>query len=177
MVNTGRPPARVVVVTGVGGVGKTTVGRLLAAELGAGFCDGDWLHPPCNVEKMRAGHPLDDSDRAPWLRALATHIGRTLERGGRQVVCCSALKRAYRDVLDVSPHVYFAHLTADPDLVRDRLAHRQGHFFPASLTDSQFADLEPLAPAERGTTLSAAPPPERIVANLLRLLHDPAGAA
>ncbi|MFE5406340.1 gluconokinase [Streptomyces sp. NPDC056580] len=176
MVSTGRPPPRVVVVTGVGGVGKTTVGRLLAAELDADFCDGDWLHPPHNVEKMRAGHPLDDGDRAPWLRALAAHIEGTLERGGRQVVCCSALKKAYRDVLAVSPHVFFAHLTADPDLIRARLADRSGHFFPASLTDSQFADLEPLAPGERGATLHAAPPPERIVADLLRLLRGPATA-
>ncbi|WP_406212039.1 gluconokinase [Streptomyces canus] len=176
MVNNDHPPARVVVLTGVGGVGKTTVGRLLAAELGADFCDGDWLHPPSNVEKMQAGHPLDDEDRAPWLRALAAHIEQTLECGGREVVCCSALKRAYRDILALSPDVFFAHLTADPDLVRTRLAHRSGHFFPASLTDSQFADLEPLAPGERGTTLSAAPPPERIVADLLRLLHGPATA-
>lgn len=174
MERTKPPRGRVVVVTGVGGAGKTTVGRLLADALGADFCDGDWLHPPANVEKMRAGRPLDDADRAPWLRALADRIGRTLAAGGTGVVCCSALKRAYRDVLALSPDVFFAHLAADPALVGRRLAVRSGHFFPATLAGSQFAALEPLAPDERGATLDAAAPPEHIVADLLTALRVPA---
>jgi gluconolactonase len=132
------------VVMGVSGAGKTTVGRPLANFLGADFVDGDDLHSDAARAKMSAGHPLDDSDRWPWL----DRIGATLreERGGRgAVVACSALRRAYRDRLRaaVGPRLRFVYLKASPELMRPRVAGRKGHFMPASLVDSQFAALEP----------------------------------
>jgi gluconokinase len=138
-----------IVVMGVTGSGKSTVGEALAERLGVRYADADDFHPEANVAKMSAGTPLDDDDRWPWLRAigewLATHDG---------VASCSALKRSYRDALrERAPDVFFVHLHGDRETVRRRVAGRSGHFMPESLVDSQFAALEPLDADERGVVL------------------------
>jgi len=133
-----------VVVMGVSGAGKTTFGRPLANVLGADFIDGDDLHSDAARTKMSAGHPLDDSDRWPWLDRIGAALKE--DRGGRgAVAACSALRRAYRDRLraGVGPRLRFVYLKASPELMRARVAGRKGHFMPASLVDSQFAALEP----------------------------------
>lgn len=133
-----------IVVMGVSGAGKSTVGALLAERLGWPFEDGDAFHPPANVEKMRAGTPLTDEDRWPWLRAIAARIASARGQGKGVVIACSALKRAYRDVLrDGQADIRFVHLTGEPALIMARQAARQGHYMPASLVASQFATLEP----------------------------------
>ena len=151
-------PAVVAIVSGVSGSGKSTVGSELARELGVPFLDGDELHPPANIAKMAAGHPLDDADRAPWLAALAARISAMAQvRGG--VIACSALKRSYRDVLRAaSPGVCFVQLVLDRAAALDRVAHRTGHFMPAALVDSQLAGFEPLQPDEPGIALDATHP-------------------
>ncbi len=139
-----------VVVMGVAGSGKTTVGRGLADALGVPFVDGDDLHPPANIAKMARGAPLDDDDRRPWLEA----VGAWLAERPAGVVACSALKRSYRDLLrTAAPGAVFLHLSADRDAIVERVADRPGHFMPASLVDSQFADLEPLGGDEAGATI------------------------
>lgn len=155
-----------VVVMGVSGCGKTTVGRLLAARLGAAFVDGDGLHSAANVAKMHAGVPLTDADRAPWLQ----RVGETLAAAGDApiVVACSALKRAYRDaILRRDSQAFFLHLAAPRALIAQRLAERHGHFMPATLLASQFAALEPLAPQEPGATIDVGPAPEAVAAAAL----------
>jgi gluconokinase len=143
-----------VVVMGVTGCGKSTVGAALAARLGVPYADGDGFHNAANVAKMSAGVPLDDEDRWPWLRAIGAWLA---ARDG--VVSCSALKRAYRDVLrEQAPDTFFVHLHGDRDTVRRRVAGRAAHFMPASLVDSQFAALEPLGADEHGVTLDLAAP-------------------
>jgi gluconokinase len=133
----------VVVLMGVSGSGKTSVGVPLAAALGGEFVEGDDYHPPANVAKMRQGIPLDDADRRPWLEILAAEIGRWLAAGRTVVLACSALKRSYRAILRGGrPEVRFVHLKGDPALIRARLAQRRGHYMPASLLDSQLATLE-----------------------------------
>ena len=133
----------VVVLMGVSGSGKTSVGVPLAAALGGEFVEGDDYHPPANVAKMRQGIPLDDADRRPWLETLAAEIGRWLAAGRTVVLACSALKRSYRAILRGGrPEVRFVHLKGDPALIRARLAQRRGHYMPASLLDSQLATLE-----------------------------------
>src|SRR5262245_29366473 len=136
----------IVVLMGVTGSGKTTLGQLLADQLGWTFVEGDTFHPPENVRKMHRGEPLTDADRAPWLRALRARIDELVAAGRSAVVACSALKQAYRDVLaDGRPEVVFVHLTAPAAVIRDRLDHRREHFMPAALLDSQLATLEPPA--------------------------------
>jgi gluconokinase len=137
----------VVIVMGVSGSGKTTVGRLLAAELGWSFLEGDDLHPRANVEKMAAGLPLDDGDRLPWLQALREVIDRCLASGEGAVLTCSALRRSYRQILGTDrPEVALVHLRGTFEQIDGRLAARQGHFMPRSLLASQLAALE--APTE-----------------------------
>jgi gluconokinase len=139
---TTRPIA--VIAMGVSGCGKSTLGALLADRLGWAFEDGDAFHPPQNVEKMRAGTPLTDDDRWPWLDAIVARIARARAEGGGVVIACSALKRAYRDRLRAGAgDVRFLHLTGDPALIMARQAARTGHYMPASLLASQFATLEP----------------------------------
>lgn len=161
----------VVVVMGVAGSGKTTVGRALAARLGVPYAEADDFHPPENIRKMSAGHPLTDEDRWPWLQAIAAWI--SAQSGG--VVTCSALKRAYRDLLrGASTPVWFLHLTGDRALLAERISSRSGHFMPPALLDSQLADLEPLANDEPGIAVDIAASPEEIVETAVRALRQPA---
>ncbi|WP_366916001.1 gluconokinase [uncultured Nocardioides sp.] len=147
------PP--LVVVMGVSGCGKSTVGEALARRLDVAFTDGDDLHPPANVEKMRAGTPLDDDDRWPWLDAVGGWLAERRTSGG--VVACSALKRAYRDRLrDQAPAAVHVHLHGDRELIGRRQAARGQHFMPPGLLDSQFATLEPLGVDEAGVVLDVA---------------------
>ena len=158
----------IVVVMGVSGVGKTTVGSLLAERLGWPFVEGDEFHPAANVEKMRRGEPLDDADRAPWLRALRERIDELAAAGRSAVVTCSALKAAYRDELARGrPELRFVWLVAPPDQIRARLRGRHGHFMPADLLASQLATLEPPDDAIR---VDAMQPPEEIVAAIRRAI-------
>lgn len=149
------PAAHVAVVMGVAGSGKTTVGREAARRLGWQFQEGDALHPPENVAKMRSGHPLDDNDRAPWLAAIAARIDEWRRAGDRGIVTCSALKRRYRDVIIGSRQdVRLVYLDGPRALLAERLAGRSGHFMPASLLDSQLETLEPPSPDENALTIS-----------------------
>ncbi|MEU8777521.1 gluconokinase [Streptomyces sp. NPDC048606] len=164
---------RVIVVMGVAGTGKTTVGRLLAEALGLPYAEGDAFHPPANVAKMSAGTPLDDADRRPWLDAIAAWI---LDRSGQGggVVAASCLKRAYRDRLRrTAPAAVFVHLTGDRELIEGRMAARTGHFMPTSLLDSQFATLEPLGADERGVAVDVGGTPREITARALAALRAP----
>ncbi|WP_420078240.1 gluconokinase [Streptomyces sp. JL4002] len=153
---------RVIVVMGVAGTGKTTVGRLLAQSLGVPYAEGDAFHPAANVAKMSAGVPLDDTDRQPWLDAIGEWIrNRAGHSGG--VVAASSLKRAYRDRLRAAaPGAVFVHLTGDRPLIEQRMADRRGHFMPTTLLDSQFATLEPLQDDEPGVVVEVSGTPEEI---------------
>ncbi|MCV7424478.1 gluconokinase [Mycobacterium yunnanensis] len=139
---------RPIVVMGVSGSGKSTVGAALAQRLRVPFADADDFHPAANIAKMTAGHALDDDDRRPWLDTIGTWLADHADGG---VMSCSALKRAYRDQLrEHLADVEFLHLAGTPEVIGRRQASRPGHFMPASLLASQFATLEPLAPDERG---------------------------
>ena len=153
----------VVIVMGVAGSGKTTVGRLLAAQMGWDFLDADDFHPAANVEKMRHGIALTDADREPWLAALATRILGLGAQGRSAVLACSALKQAYRDRLNVDATVRFVHLTGDPALIRRRIEDRQRHYAHANLLVSQLTTLE--APAGV-PSFDVAESPEQIVASI-----------
>jgi len=132
----------VILLMGVTGSGKTTVGQALAESLQWQFADADDFHPASNVAKMRAGIPLDDADRAPWLAALRTQIDKWLHAGTNAVLACSALKQAYRDELVVSPGVRIVYLRARSDLIEERLKERHGHYMDPNLLPSQFSTLE-----------------------------------
>lgn len=141
-------PSLALVVMGVSGCGKTAVGSLLAQRLGARFVDADDLHPPANVEKMRAGIPLDDADRAGWLQRLNAELRECAAAGEPVVLACSALKQRYRDALAAGvPGLRFVHLVGSREVIAARLAGRQHRYMPATLLDSQFATLEPPADA------------------------------
>ncbi len=156
---------------GVTGVGKTTVGRLLAERLGARFLEGDAYHPPANVAKMRSGIPLGDADRWPWLEAIRADLARAIAAGETVVVACSALKRAYRDRLRAAgPGVRFVHLEGDPALIAARLARRRGHYMPPSLLPSQLATLEDPRGEPDVLAVSIEGPPEAIVEAVLAAL-------
>lgn len=153
-------PIRVIVVMGVAGSGKTTVGRLVADKLGWSFDDADDFHPPANVAKMSAGQPLNDEDRAPWLAAIREHISGALKRDEGAVVTCSALKQAYRDVLNVDPQrVKFVHLHGSRELLWERISARENHFMKPAMLDSQLATLEV---PEDALVVDIAPAPEVI---------------
>jgi gluconokinase len=160
----GQPtPPPLVLVMGVSGAGKSTVGRLLAARLGVAFADADEFHPAANIGKMSSGQPLTDEDRWPWLDAIGAWLDARGAAGGG-VVTCSALKRAYRDrLVRGRPAVRLLHLHGDPALIAARQAARPGHFMPASLMASQFATLEAPGTEENPITLSVEATPEAIV--------------
>lgn len=153
---------------GVSGCGKTTVAALLAARFGWEFEEGDDLHPASNVAKMHAGHPLADADRWPWLEKVAEWIETQLDSGRNGVITCSALKRSYREVLNRrGTGVEFVYLAGSVELVSARLAARHGHFMPASLLASQFADLEEPADDEPAIRIGIGPAPQRIVKQIV----------
>ena len=158
---------RRLVIMGVSGCGKSSVGAGLATRLGLNYRDGDDLHPPENVAKMRAGMPLTDADRWPWL----DRVGQVFLANAPVIVGCSALKRAYRDRIRTAAGgpVTFVHLAGSQEVIAARMALRQGHYMPLSLLDSQFAALEPPA-AEEAITVSIDQPLEAIVADILRQL-------
>lgn len=156
---------------GVSGSGKTTTGQALAALMNWPFVEGDAFHPAANVRKMAEGTPLDDTDRAPWLQALADQIAASQARGESLVLGCSALKRAYRDILrSGAPRVRFLHIHGPRELLAERLNHRAGHFFPPKLLESQLATLEPLQPDEDGVMVDLALPVHDQVRLAVRLL-------
>ncbi len=156
------------VVMGVSGTGKSTVGQLLAERLGRPLIEGDDLHPEANKAKMHAGIPLTDEDRGPWLRAVRDAMDAA---GGSTVVACSSLRRTYRDILRTAGgRVRFAHLVAEPDELAERMADRTGHFMPVTLLASQLATLEPLQPDEDGVTIPSLPDPEATTSALVRAL-------
>lgn len=142
------------VVMGVSGCGKSEVGQRLAQALDVRFLEGDAYHSPSNVAKMAAGIPLDDADRADWLRALQAEIAQARAGGAGLVLACSALKRRYRDLLRAAaPDLRFAHLSGPRELIAERMLARTAHYMPASLLASQLRDLEPLEPDESGVVL------------------------
>jgi carbohydrate kinase (thermoresistant glucokinase family) len=156
---------------GVSGAGKSTVGEALAARLGWRYEDGDAFHPESNVAKMRAGHPLTDEDRWPWLRAIADEIDRVCQADGHVIIACSALRRAYRDVLLHGRNdVRLVFLDGSEPLIGDRLSQRKGHFMPPGLLASQFATLEPPDATERAVRVSIDAPVETIVNDVLNQL-------
>ena len=158
----------IILLMGVSGSGKSTVGRLLADTLGWTFCDADDLHPPANLEKMRQGIPLEDTDRMPWLQLLADRIDGWLLHGTDAVMACSALRESYRRMLVPDPtRVRVVHLTGDFSLIEARLRTRSGHFMPPALLRSQFEALE--APAD-AIVVDVALPPEEIVARIVGAL-------
>ena len=150
-----------IVVMGVSGCGKSSVGIALAEALGARFIDGDDLHPEANKAKMSAGIPLDDSDRWPWLDL----VGQELAAGSATVIACSALKRAYRDrIRTAAPNTFFVHLDGSREILAQRLGARTGHFMPVTLLDSQLAILEPLGSDEASVVIDIDQPITQIIA-------------
>jgi gluconokinase len=169
-------PTITVVVMGVSGSGKTTVALRLVGGLGWPFVEGDEFHPADNVAKMHSGHALDDDDRWPWLEAVARWIGEREAAAEDAVVTCSALKRSYRDVLRRDhPSVWFAHVSASPTALRERVETRGGHYMPASLLDSQLATLEPLDPDEPGITMTSEGSPDEAAWRVLDALRRERG--
>jgi gluconokinase len=161
-----------IVVMGVSGSGKSTVGALLATALGAPFHDADDLHPSVNKEKMRAGIPLDDEDRDSWLKLVGQVMRQDLEVGRPPVVACSALKRAYRDLLRAeAPSAVFVHLAGSKRVVRARMGNRQHEFMPNSLLDSQYETLEPPGDDEAHFDADLTLGPAELVALITEELH------
>ena len=157
-----RPAA--IIVMGVSGSGKSTIGALLAEALGWPFADADGFHPAANVAKMAAGQPLTDADRWPWLDAIAAHIGASRTAGQPVVVACSALRRAYRERLRAGHgDLIFLHLAGAPEVIATRQAARQGHFMPPSLMASQFATLEDTAEEADAVTVSVSASPHEVL--------------
>jgi carbohydrate kinase (thermoresistant glucokinase family) len=166
------PQAFVLVVMGVSGAGKTTLATGLAKALNVPFQEGDALHPPANVAKMKAGQALSDEDRAPWLARVKEWIDTQLDKDQSSVITCSALKRAYRDVLRADrASVVLVYIDGDQNLIHRRLGERRGHFMSASLLASQFATLEPPALDEHPIVVSAGNAPSEQVRQAIELLH------
>jgi gluconokinase len=160
---------RRIVIMGVSGCGKSTVGAALSDALGIPYREGDDLHPPANIAKMRAGEALTDADRWPWLDLVA----QDLAAQAPVILGCSALRRAYRDRIreGAGGPVCFVHLAGSPALIATRMAARSGHFMPASLLDSQFASLEPPEPDEEAITVDIDQPLDRLVEDILRQMR------
>ena len=159
------------VIFGVSGAGKTTVGKLLAQDLGWQFLEADEFHPAANIEKMRSGHPLMDEDRWPWLERLREQIKRHIAASENAVLACSALKRAYRERLRISEEVKFVFLRGDYALIAKQLRHRHGHFMNPALLRSQFADLEEPKPDENALTIVLGRTPQELVKEIKTKLH------
>ncbi|MET8265871.1 gluconokinase [Micromonospora arida] len=171
----GARPTRHVVVMGVSGAGKTTVARGIGVATGLTFAEADEFHSPQNVARMRSGVPLDDTTRWPWLRDIAGWITDRGAEGRSTVLACSALKRSYRDVLRQGPlRVDFVHLDGPVEVIRARLARREGHYMPATLLESQLATLEPAQPDESVLVLDVSLAPEALVAAAVKGLGLPA---
>jgi carbohydrate kinase (thermoresistant glucokinase family) len=171
-----QPP--ILVIMGVSGSGKSTVARPLAARLGWTFQEGDALHPAANIAKMKAGVALDDADRAPWLAAICAWIDGQIAAGAPSVITCSALKRAYRDQLRAGrPQVGLVYLRGSEALIAGRVAARVGHFMPASLLDSQFADLEEPDVDENPVVIDIDQPVEAQVSDIVVALGLEAAAS
>ena len=165
----------VLVLMGVSGCGKTTVAQILAERLHWAFEEGDALHPQANVDKMAAGHPLTDADRAPWLAKVADWVDARLDAGECGVITCSALKRSYRALIDRrGSRIVFVYLHGSRELIASRLAGRKGHFMPASLLDTQFATLEEPVAGEPVLRVEIGATPEIIAANIVAALGLPA---
>jgi gluconokinase len=161
------------IVMGVSGSGKTTVGERLAFRLGWPYEDADQFHPASNIAKMSAGHPLTDEDRWPWLKAIAAEIDRNCDAGKQLVVGCSALKRAYRDVLvHGRAEIRLVYLEGTQAQIADRLGRRKGHFMPPGLLSSQFKTLEPPTPDEHAIKVSIDGTADAIVDDILRQLRS-----
>jgi gluconokinase len=162
---------RQVVVMGVSGVGKTTVATGISTTLGWTFAEGDAFHPEANVAKMASGQPLTDDDRWPWLRSIGDWMSEEIAAGRSSVVTCSALRRAYRDLLrERRPEVVFCHLVAGEDLIGERMVRRTDHYMPASLLPSQLAALEPLEPDEPGAVVSVEGGADEVIARAIAAL-------
>jgi carbohydrate kinase (thermoresistant glucokinase family) len=162
-----------IIVMGVSGAGKSTVGSLLAKRLGRILIEGDSLHPPRNIEKMKHGTPLNDADRTPWLKAIAARIDAARQVNAPIVVTCSALKRAYRALLTAGhSDVDFVYLKGSKELIARRIAARSEHFMPPELLDSQFSDLEEPAPDEPSVAAPIDPPPAQIVESIVAMLSS-----
>jgi gluconokinase len=161
----------IIIIFGVSGAGKTTVGKLLARQLGWRFIEADDFHPEANVEKMRSGHPLTDEDRWPWLERLQQQIEQLLSARENAVLACSALKRAYRDRLHVNDEVKFVFLRGNYALIEKELRSRHGHFMDANLLQSQFDDLEEPQPDENVLTIELGGTPKEIVEEIEAKLH------
>jgi len=162
---------KILVVMGVSGSGKTTIGTQLALALRWNFEDADWFHPTRNIDKMHAGIPLTDEDRAPWLIGIADFIDQARLGGHHAVVTCSALKRRYRTVIIGNrPDVRLIYLKGDMELIGRRIATRHEHFMPATLLQSQFDALEEPGPDENPVVVSVEPRPREIVAQILDAL-------
>jgi gluconokinase len=163
----------IAVLMGVSGSGKTTIARGVAEREGWALIEGDAFHPPANVAKMHAGTPLTDGDRWPWLQAIALEIDAMRARGQSAVVACSALKRAYRDILiGDRPDVVLVYLRGSKQLIANRLVVRTKHFMPPALLDSQFATLEEPSEEEHPVVVSIAPAPDVIVDQVVRQLKE-----
>lgn len=161
----------VVVLMGVSGSGKSTIGAALSQQLGWPYSDADVFHPPANVAKMSAGEPLNDDDRKPWLAAIAAHIDKARADGAHAIVSCSALKRIYRDVLvGARDDVRLVLLDGTKDEIHARMSARKDHFMPLSLLDSQFATLERPTPDERAICVSISGTPAQIAADIARAI-------
>jgi carbohydrate kinase (thermoresistant glucokinase family) len=168
----------VLVLMGVSGCGKTTVAAILAGRLGWPFEEGDALHPPANIEKMKAGHPLADADRAPWLEKVADWVDGRLDAGGCGIITCSALKRAYREAINRrGAGVEFVYLHGSRETIAERLMARHGHFMPPTLLDSQFADLQEPTADEPAIRVDIGPAPSAIAQTVIDTLGLGAPAA
>lgn len=167
----GKAVPAVVVVMGVSGAGKSTVGKKLTDRLGWKFIEGDALHPPENVAKMKRGEPLTDADRAPWLATIAETIDHWRRRGERGVITCSALKRNYRrQIIGDRRDVRLIYLEGSRELIARRLAARRGHFMPPTLLDSQFVTLEPPGPDEKPIIVAINQPVDEIIERISGVL-------
>ncbi|MEA2739399.1 MAG: gluconokinase [Acetobacteraceae bacterium] len=163
----------IAIVMGVSGSGKTTVAAALAREEGWILLEGDSFHPPANIAKMKAGTPLTDEDRWPWLRAIAAKEDELLAAGQSAVVACSALKRAYRDILiGGRPDTLLIYLRGSKELIANRMKARKGHFMPPALLDSQFATLEEPGPDEHPIIVDIGGKPDAVIADAIRQLKE-----